>query len=202
MLVVAALPLLVACGGGPSGPNPSPTPFPRAKANATAFENVAFVRGFEEASGRRSLLVNITAFGILPSGAPIADGGAWFYIFSDPRDLKLYNWQVYSDGRVLLYPDVPDIAHHVRAELFPETTIDSPRAWTLALSYGAKPYLDRYPNAHAAMNCAFRAGIPTWQVRFFDEFARPRPCELGPIYIDARTGELLSADLYCLTRLP
>jgi hypothetical protein len=216
LLIIGILSLpLLACGGNPAAPgpdaSPSPTPspspastpFPYGKAHATAFDNVEFVRGLEAATGRQSLLVKITAFGILPTGAPVASGGSWNYIFSDVKDRKLYLWTVYGDdGAVVPTPDRPDIERLDRSELIPGTNIDSPRAWKLALRYGAQPYLDRYPNAHSKMDCRFRAGFPTWEVFFFDNSATPRPCGVGPIYIDARNGELLSANLYCLTHLP
>jgi hypothetical protein len=167
---------------------------------STLFQNIPLVRSLEAATGRRTVLVSLSGFA--DQHGRLKAGNSWAYEFSDPSalDVRLHPWSVNSEGFVTARPSAAPIVHDLdRVELGPHLAVDSPEAIRLALSYGAQPYVDRFPTAYVALGVRFRARVATWEVHF--EALPGAPCSLGPIYIDASTGVLLSRDLNCLTRL-
>jgi hypothetical protein len=192
-----------------AAPTPQPTPsssptYPRVIPNSSLLENLNTVRALEDASGRRSVLMRLAGPAEQDSGR-IASGSHWGYVFADhdaltSQETRIRIWAVWSDGRVT-FEESLNVGQTAVAEIGPALQFDSPQVVRMAREYGAQPYLDRYPSAIAGTGAEYLGGRVVWQVVFFGAGVGRPPCELGPIYIDARTGELLHADLGCLKLL-
>jgi hypothetical protein len=185
------------------GPSPSPT-YPRGSPNATALENLNFIRGLEDASGRRSVLMSVA--GDSQQNGLVRAEGAWEYMFADhdaltSRGTRVRFWTVWPDGRVTFNENL-NVSRIPVGEIGPALRIDSPEVARLAREYGAQAYVERYPNVRIVLGAHYLAGRIVWEASFRDTSSPNRPpCELGPIYIDAQTGELLHAELGCLNSL-
>ena len=79
--------------------------------------------------------------------------------------------------------------------LAPHLVVDGPQIIKIALDSGAAAYTQRYPETQVRTVYSFQAGEPVCELLFSDRSAH---CDLGPIFIHARTGELLSRRLNCL----
>jgi hypothetical protein len=157
------------------------------------------VLSLERASGRQALLVNLVAPGTDLRGR-IEGDNAWIYEFAARREATydFYFWEVDGTGVVQFKgPSPPASLRFEFSDVAPVITVDSDAAVQLARTYGAEPYLQAHPDARPrAVAAKFVGGLPAWSVTFY---VNPTTCQLGPIYIDARTGALLARDLWCLS---
>jgi hypothetical protein len=188
----------------PAIPSPSPVPsaspsYPAGRPNATALENLPLILSLERASGRQTVLFNLVSNGSDLDGR-IQGESTWSYEFAERRETTytFYFWAVTEAGDVQFRGPALPVLPFAFSDLGPVITIDSDAAVELARSYGAEPYVRAHSDARPRPLAArFVGGLPVWNVRFD---AKSAPCELGPIYIDARTGDLLARDLWCLSQ--
>ena len=203
------------CKEGPTAPTGGPPPtypqagspptHPQASLQSRVFENITLVRGLERAAGREGMLV---AFGgRATQQGTLHPDSAWHYTFADQtagNNLKFHAWNIYPDGTVGYAGEVGDFLRprYDVTELEPVLVVDSPEAVRLGRQYGAQPFVDRYPAATVPMLCRFIGRVPTWEIYFAERPPAGPRCSLGPIFINAQTGDLLARSLGCLDSLP
>src|SRR5262249_40189052 len=117
----------------PAQPSPSPRPtqtpsptFPEGTPNATAFQNLEHVRTLERASGRLTTVL-VALVGDATQEGVVASGDSWSHYFADPDaapPVKLYGWNVRSDGRVI-FSESADIQRFDLTELGPFLAVDA-----------------------------------------------------------------------------
>lgn len=201
------------CGKNPSTPDlvptaapaPTATPspnYPLGTPNATAFENLPLIRSLETASGRQTILVSLGGSGLDQDGR-LLSGDGWQYVFAERAGnvVNLYEWTLRSTGALELTGPYSPFNNRVDfTEIGPVLAVDSDEAVRLGRRYGAQPFVDKYPNAHVTMTCRFQGRLPTWEMKFWDHSPTGTRCELGPIYVNAQTGDLLARELSCLNQ--
>lgn len=184
-------------------PAPAATPLPWGGPHGKALDNLALIRRLEKESGRRTILVSIAGPGVTQAGT-VAPGSAWAYVFAEWQGpgVRYFQWNVYWDGRVTVGGPYPGITKFDVTAVEGACRMDSDEAVRRGRSYGGQRFIDRYPNATVRMSCRWQGRLPTWQLRFLKLPSEGGPpCELGPIYLNAETGELLGRDLTCLDTL-
>lgn len=186
----------------PSSPSPPPSPsasptYPTGKPDATAFENLQLIRDLERASGRQSDLVFIGGGAKLDGHA--SPGAGWTYQFAEGT-VRVVQWGVSTAGQVTFRPNAywSDYRQE-KKEIGPSLRLDSPAVIASALRNGGQAFVNQFPGAKVKMLYAHLAGVVHSQVTFYA--LGEAPCELGPIVVDARTGQLLTRELSCLDRL-
>lgn len=179
--------------------NPSASPsYPAAKPDATAFENLSLIRSLERSSGRKSFLVEINAPSVTQEGVS-TPGDGWQYTYAEVvgTHTDLYPWTVYSTGQIEFHGRQPNVSRLEINDIEPLLVIDSDTAARLGREYGAQAYVDRYSQVRIHMRVRLLGGLVVWEVSFFAPVTQTR-CEL-PIWLLAKTGELLARDLRCLS---
>jgi hypothetical protein len=108
-------------------------------------------------------------------------------------------WVVLADGTVEYDGEIGGLNVTSTSEIGPALLHDSPEIARLARSYGAQPYVDRFPSALVGYTYRYRFGTPEGYAHFFAD--ETTPCTVD-IYLNFETGWLLGRDLTCLNRLP
>lgn len=125
----------------------------------------------------------------------VTPGSSWTYAFADPKSafpVRLFRWQVLPDGRVESSNAMDDLRLDL-VDLTPRLMVDSPEAVRLGRRYGAESYVRRYPQAFVRLHYRYVGRLPVCQMIFVGQPA----CELGPVIVNAETGDLLSRALNC-----
>jgi hypothetical protein len=203
VVAVLALLTLAARGAGcrsPAAPSPNPSAspsYPAAKPDATAFENLPLIRSLERSSSRRSFLVEIGTPAATQEGVS-APGDGWEYTFAEivGTRIDLYRWTVFSTGGVKFRGPEPNVSRLEINDIEP-LLVDSNTAARLGREYGAQAYVDRYTQVRIHMSIRLLRGLVVWELSFFAPVSQTG-CEL-PIWLLAKTGELLARDLRCLS---
>ena len=188
--------------GGPSAPTPNPsptsspsptvTPYPPGVPNAPAFGNIAHATGLERASGRGTVLVSVQ--GNVTLAGLVTPGSSWYYAFADPKStipVRLFLWNVLPDGRVESSTTL-DVLRLDLVDLTPRLVVDSSEAVRLGRRYGAESFVQRYPECWVELNYRYVGRLAVCQMIF-----TAGRCRMGPVIINAESGELLSRTLNC-----
>lgn len=198
--VLGALAFTQACASSPTTPaaaaSPSPAAgWPRAKAAASALENLEHVRSLERSLRPDTVLITMFAVSAEFDGTAPAGGGTWAYVFRTPagRPMEIYQWDVDRSGAVKMFGPVSPIRIIEPNDIGPSIVIDSRAAIEIGMANGGRDYLRLRPDAKPGLTANGWGPGGAWLVRFFASGT----CQLGPIEIDARTGEVRTRDLSC-----
>jgi hypothetical protein len=181
--------------GDSTGPTPTPTPTPHVKIppgkpDATALENLALVRGLDEAAGHTTILVAIGNTRVGTDGRAMRGADSWEYGFAptDPNELRIYWSSVDATGHIrFLGFTEPTIRRFSYTELEP-LPLDSSQIVALALAQGGQRFWDKYPGSFIGIDCRWIGGRSVWEVGMRNRSVPD--CYEGFVF-DARTGELL-----------